>query len=299
MQTVPAKTIIARNYASQWFGTDYNMNIYRGCSHGCIYCDSRSDCYQIEDFDTVRCKKDALRIIERELSKKRIKGVIATGAMSDPYNPFEKQYQITRNALKLVDRYGFGIAIDTKSDLVVRDIDILRKIKRHSPAIVKITITSGEDTLSKKVEPHVAVSSLRFAAIKALSEAGLYCGILLMPVLPFIEDNEENILSIISQAKNNGAKFIYPAFGVTLRQNQRLYFYQKLDEEFPGFKEKYIETFGNAYQCNAPHADSLYKIFQQECEKVGILYKMQDIISGYKLPYEARQDTFFDRKNMQ
>ena len=294
MQTVPAKTIIARNYASQWFGTDYNMNIYRGCSHGCIYCDSRSDCYQIEDFDTVRCKKDALQIIERELSKKRIKGVIATGAMSDPYNPFEKQYQITRNALKLVDRYGFGIAIDTKSDLVVRDIDILRKIKRHSSAIVKITITSGEDTLSKKIEPYVAVSSLRFAAIKALSEAGLYCGILLMPVLPFIEDNAENILSIISQAKDNGAKFIYPAFGVTLRQNQRLYFYQKLDEEFPGLKEKYTETFGNAYQCNAPYADSLYKIFQQECEKVGILYNMQDIISGYKLPYEARQDTFFD-----
>ena len=294
MQTVPAKTIIARNYASQWFGTDYNMNIYRGCSHGCIYCDSRSDCYQIEDFDTVRCKKDALQIIERELSKKRIKGVIATGAMSDPYNPFEKQYQITRNALKLVDRYGFGIAIDTKSDLVVRDIDILCKIKRHSPVVIKITITSGNDTLSKKIEPYVAVSSSRFAAIKALSEAGLYCGILLMPVLPFIEDNEENILSIISQAKDNGAKFIYPAFGVTLRQNQRLYFYQKLDEEFPGLKEKYTETFGNAYQCNAQYADSLYKMFQQECEKVGILYKMQDIISGYKLPYEARQDTFFD-----
>ena len=294
MQTVPAKTIIAKNHASQWFGTDYNMNIYRGCSHGCIYCDSRSDCYQIEDFDTVRCKKDALQIIERELSKKRIKGVIATGAMSDPYNPFEKQYELTRGALKLVDRYGFGIAIDTKSDLVVRDIDILRKIKRHSPAIVKITITSGEDTLSKKIEPHVAVSSSRFAAIKALSEGGLYCGILLMPILPFIEDNEENILSIISQAKDNGAKFIYPAFGVTLRQNQRLYFYQKLDEEFPGLKEKYTETFGNAYQCNAQYADSLYKIFQQECEKAEILYKMHDIVLGYRSMYEAHQDTFFD-----
>ena len=294
MQTVPAKTIIARGYAAQWFGTDYNMNIYRGCSHGCIYCDSRSDCYQIEDFDTVRSKKDALGIIERELSKKRIKGVIATGAMSDPYNPFEKQHQITRNALKLVDRYGFGIAIDTKSDLIVRDIDILHKIKRHSPVIVKISITSGEDTLSRKIEPHVAVSSFRFAAIKALSEAGIYCGILLMPVLPFIEDNKENILSIISQGNASGAKFIYPAFGVTLRQNQRLHFYQKLDEEFPGLKEKYAETFGNAYQCNAQYADNLYKTFQKECENVGILYKMQDIISGYKAPYEARQDTFFD-----
>ena len=294
MQTVPAKTIIARNYASQWFGTDYNMNIYRGCSHGCIYCDSRSDCYQIEDFDTVRSKKDALVIIERELSKKRKKGVIATGAMSDPYNPYEKSYQITRGALKLIDRYGFGIAIDTKSDLVVRDIDILKKIQRHSPAIVKISITSSEDELSKKIEPHVAASSLRFSAIKKLSEAGIYCGILLMPVLPFIEDHEDNILSIISQAKKNGAKFIYPAFGVTLRQNQRLYFYRKLDEEFPGMKETYINTFGNAYQCNAQNADALYEIFQKECEKAGILYKMHDIVSVYRSMYEAHQDTFFD-----
>lgn len=294
METVPAKTIIARNYASQWFGTDYNMNIYRGCSHGCIYCDSRSDCYQIEDFDTVRCKENALQLIERELSKKRTKGVIATGAMSDPYNPFEKQHKITRNALKLVDRYGFGIAVDTKSDLVVRDIDVLRKIKRHSPTVIKITITTGDDTLARKIEPHVAVPSKRFTALKALSEADIYCGILLMPILPFISDSEENILSIISQAQECGAKFIYPAFGVTLRQNQRLYFYQQLDKEFPGLKERYIQTFGNAYQCNTQHANILYKIFKNECNRVGILYKMEDIISAYKSPYEVRQDTFFN-----
>ncbi len=294
MQTVPAKTIIARGYASQWFGTDYNMNIYRGCSHGCIYCDSRSDCYQIEDFDTVRSKENALQLIENELSRKRKKGVIATGAMSDPYNPFEKQYELTRGALKLIDRYGFGIAIDTKSDLVVRDIDILQRIQQHSPVLVKITITSGDDLLAKKIEPYVAVSSRRFSAIKALSEAGIYSGILLMPVLPFIEDNKENILSIVSQAKESGAKFIFPAFGVTLRQNQRLYFYEKLDEKFPGVKEKYNQHFGNKYQCASPNGAALQNIFQDACKKAGILYKMSDIISGYKASYDMRQQSFFD-----
>ena len=221
MEFIKAKTIVS-GYSSneQWFGNNYNMNIYKGCCHGCIYCDSRSECYGIEDFDRVRAKK-MLWIIARDLKSKRKTGVVGMGAMSDPYNPFEKEYELTRGALKLIHKYGFGVSIATKSDLIVRDIDLLKSIQTHSPVLAKITITTCDDALCKKIEPNVALSSKRFEAIKKLSDHGIFVGILLMPVLPFIEDNEENIMGIIHLAHKSGAKFIYPAFGVTLRQNQR------------------------------------------------------------------------------
>lgn len=174
MKYIPAKTVVS-NYADNnpWFGSNYNMNIYKGCSHGCIYCDSRSECYRVENFDEVRAKENALT-------------------------------------------------------------------KRHSPVLVKIMITTWEDELCKKIEPSVARPSKRFDAVKVLTEQGIYAGILLMPVLPFIEDNEENIVGIIQRAHASGAKFIYPAFGMTLRQNQRDWYYHKLDEYFPGLKEQYM-----------------------------------------------------------
>ena len=200
------------------------MNIYKGCCHGCIYCDSRSDCYGIEDFDRVRIKENSINLIEKDLKSKRKKGIVATGAMSDPYNPFEEKFLLTRKALELIDKYNYGAAIATKSDLIIRDIDVLKRIKEHSPVLCKITITTADDELSKKIEPNVCLSSERFKAIKKLSDEGIYTGILLMPILPFINDTEENIISIVRKAKENGAKFVYPAFGVTLRSNQRIHF---------------------------------------------------------------------------
>lgn len=269
------------------------MNIYRGCSHGCIYCDSRSECYHIEDFDTIKAKENALEIIKNDLKSKTKLGVIGTGAMSDPYNPIEKEYEFTRNALKLVARYNFGIAIATKSDLVTRDIDILKEIKKNAPVIIKITVTAADDSLSKIVEPNAPLSSKRFSAIKELTDNNIFAGILLMPVLPFIEDNEENIKEIIRLAKENGAKFIYPAFGVTLRQNQREWFFKKLDQHFPALKEKYSKQFGNSYSCTSPNAKALWNIFKSECERLGILYKMQDIIIAYKAGYVDNQLSLF------
>lgn len=239
MDYIPAKTIVCTNKGTAWFGTQYNMNIYKGCCHGCIYCDSRSDCYHVEDFDRVRAKENALAIIRDDLRRKVRTGVIATGAMSDPYNPFEKELELTRHALELINAYEFGVAIDTKSTLVTRDIDILTEIKSHSPVLVKMSITTADDVLCKKIERHVAVTSERFQAIKQLSDNGIYCGVLLMPVLPFINDTKENILGIVRLAKENGAKFVYPDFGVTLRSNQQIYFYERLDELFPGMSEKY------------------------------------------------------------
>jgi len=173
MDYVPAKTIVTRTKSSAWFGIDYNMNIYRGCCHGCIYCDSRSDCYRIDDFDTVKAKQNALQIIRNDLRRKVRTGVVGTGSMSDPYNPFERELQLTRHALELIDAYGFGAAIATKSDLLLRDIDILQSIQQHSPVLCKLTITTADDTLCKKIEPHVANSTKRFAALEQLAKAGL------------------------------------------------------------------------------------------------------------------------------
>lgn len=294
MEFINAKTIISGYCeSSTWFGNNYNMNIYKGCCHGCIYCDSRSECYGIDNFEVVRAKKDALSLISRELRSKKRTGVIGTGAMSDPYNPFEKEYRLTRGALELINANGFGVSIITKSDLIIRDVDILKRIKSHSPVLVKITITTCNDMLCNKIEPNVAVSSKRFSVIKKLSDNDIFAGILLMPVLPFLEDNEENIEGIVKQAHENGARFIYPAFGVTLRQNQRDWYYRKLDEKFPGIKQKYINNFRNNYECYSPKAKDLWNLFRKECDNYGILYKMSDIIEAYKSGYEANQLSLF------
>lgn len=296
MEYIEAKTIVNQTKNGEWFGTDYNMNIYRGCCHGCIYCDSRSACYGIEEFDRVRAKGDALRIIRDDLRRKVKKGVIGTGAMSDPYNPFEKELCLTRHALELVNAYEFGIAIDTKSPLIVRDADILEEIREHSPVLCKITITAAEDELSAKVEPGAAVSSERFGAVAKLRERGIFAGILMMPVLPFLEDNEENVLKIVRRGAECGCNFIYPAFGMTMRQNQRQYYYKKLEELFPGEElvGKYRKRYGDSYQCTSLKAAQLYEQFAAECEKHGILYRMKDIIHAYKGNYGENQLSLFD-----
>lgn len=294
MEYIPAKTILSGySDGNSWFGQNYTMNIYKGCCHGCIYCDSRSECYRVENFDEVRAKENALAILARELKAKRRSGVIGTGAMSDPYNPLEQEFRLTRGALELIDTYGFGVTIATKSDLITRDVDVLKSIHKHSPVLVKITITTADDALCKKIEPNVTVASRRFAAIRELTESGIFAGILLMPVLPFLEDNEDNISEIIRLAAENGAKFIYPAFGVTLRQNQRDWYYEKLDKHFPGLKQTYIKHYGNAYECRSPKAKELWQLLKTECDKYGLLYRMKDIIDGYKQGYGDDQLTLF------
>ncbi len=296
MQYIPAKTIVTKTKDTKWFGIDYNMNIYRGCCHGCIYCDSRSDCYQIDHFDTVRAKEHALQIIRDDLRRKVRLGVVGTGSMSDPYNPFEREMNLTRHALELIDAFGFGAAIATKSPLMTRDIDILESIKEHSPVLCKVTITTADDELAKKVEPHVAPSSERFQMLDTLSSHGIYAGILLMPVLPFLEDSEENVLAIVRRAHETGARFIYPAFGMTLRNNQREWYFDKLEEIFPGrnLAKQYMKRYGNQYECRSPRARTLWNKFTQECVKYGILYDMKDIIHSYKKNYEVTQLSLFD-----
>lgn len=295
MEYVKAKTLVSTNNApdnGMWFSFDYNMNIYRGCPHGCIYCDSRSECYHIEDFDRVRAKENAVEKIKSELSKKRRKGIIATGAMSDPYNPFEKKLELTRNALKAIEQYEFGVAIYTKSDLIVRDIDILKSINEYMPVLCCVTITTADDELGKIIEPHAKLSSERFAAIKKLSEAGIFTGVLMTPMLPFITDTVENVERIADLAKENNASFIYSMPGVTLRDNQRRYFYSKLDELFPGVKNKYISAYGIKYYCDSPDSRELQRVFRAKCRDNSLLYKMRDIVAGYKTDKKQKQISF-------
>lgn len=292
MEFIQAKSILQRaTHAEGWFGIDYNMNLYKGCPHGCIYCDSRSNCYQVEDFDRVRAKQNEITILETELRKKRRKGVIGIGSMSDTYHPLEKEYEITRQALKLISQYGFGVSIETKSSLMTRDIDLFQEIQTKANVILKFTITCAEDELAKKIEPKVSSSSERLKAMKQLSEAGLFVGTLLTPILPFLTDSEENIRKVIRLSAEHGAKFVFTMGGVTLRENQREYFYQKLDESFPGLKEKYKKTYGNHYFCY-PLNRNLSKVFQDECEKYHLLYQMQDIIKAYKKEKIEKQISF-------
>lgn len=290
MEFIKAKTILSKvKYGNEWYGIDYNMNLYRGCSHRCIYCDSRRNCYHIENFDLVRGKENALYILEQELSKKREKGIIGIGSMSDTYNPLEKEYEQTRGALKLISKYGFGISIDTKSDLILRDIDLLKEINSKNNVIIKFTITTPNDELSKIIEPNVCISSKRLQAIKILSDNGIFTGIMMNPMLPFITDKEEDIRYLVKLAYENGAKFIHAYMGMTLRENQRDYYFYKLDQHFIGIKEKYIKYYGNKYNCIVPNYKRLYKVFTDECIKYGILYDMKDIIKAYKKEIKSNE----------
>ncbi|MCI8970189.1 MAG: radical SAM protein [Oscillibacter sp.] len=295
MEYIPAKSIVNRTKDPSWFGTEYNMNIYRGCCHGCIYCDSRSDCYHNEGFDQVRAKADALRIIRDDLESKVKPGVVGTGSMSDPYNPFEEELQLTRRALTLLEAYGFGVAIATKSDLILRDIDVLSSIHRTMPAICKITLTTCDDALAAKVEPYAPSPSRRLAAVERLSAAGLFTGILMMPILPFLEDSPENIREIVDRAADAGARFVYPALGMTCRAGQREYFYRKLEEHFPGqgLAERYRRRYGPRYECASPKARVLWEIFREACNRRGLLYSMGRIVTASRRGHESDQLSLF------
>ena len=296
MDYIPAKHILLRSKSTAWFGTDHTVNLYRGCCHGCLYCDSRSDCYRNPNFDRVTAKADALRILRDELARKVRPAFIAMGAMSDPYNPFEEELLLTRHALELIDAYDCGVSVDTKSDLIVRDIDLYQSIQAHSPVICKLTITTVDEDLAAKVEPRAPSPARRLAAVRSLAQAGVFCGVLLMPVLPFLEDRPEQVLSVVDRSADAGAKFIYSGFGVTMRQGQREYFLRELDRAFPGehLSRRYLARYGDRYRCPSPRARELWEVFAARCRERGLLYQMPHIVSAATRGYGDRQLTFFD-----
>ncbi|PKN93720.1 MAG: radical SAM protein [Chloroflexi bacterium HGW-Chloroflexi-6] len=269
-----AKTLLSSaKQPDPWFGIKYTMNLYRGCQHQCIYCDSRSECYQIADFAEIQVKVNALDRLSDEIRRKKVKGTIGTGSMNDPYMPVEAERRLTRGALQIISAAKFPVHIITKSDLVTRDVDILQEISRVYAA-VSFSITSADDALSKKLEPGAPVSSRRFAALKTLSENGITAGLTMMPILPFIEDSDENIRALLRMAGEAGAKYIIPGFGLTLRDRQREYYYAKLDRLFPGLREQYQRRYGERYSAESPRAARLGQIFKEECARLGIATKM-------------------------
>jgi DNA repair photolyase len=272
IKEIQAKTLLARvKGPDTWFGLYYNMNLYRGCQHQCIYCDSRSECYQIENFNRdVLVKVNAVELLRRELMGKRMLGTIGTGSMNDPYMPLEKELCLTRRALEVIAEFGFPVHVITKSDLVVRDLDLLAEIQEKTYAAVTFTVTAADDDLSRRLEPGAPPSSSRLAALRTLSREGILGGITLMPVLPFIEDTEENIQQIVNLAAGNGARYIIPAFGMSLRDRQRAYYYAKLDQHFPGLSARYKQAFGDRYHAPAQDAGHLEMVFNEMCAHAGI-----------------------------
>lgn len=294
MEYIPAKHILIRNKSTEWFGTDHTVNLYRGCSHGCIYCDSRSACYRIHDFDRVKAKENALELLRDELRRKVRPAFVGMGSMSDPYNPFEKELELTRKALMLLHAYNCGVAICTKSDMILRDGDLYQDIQAQAPVICKLTVTTMDEGLAKKLEPGAATPRARMAAVEGLSGRGIFTGVLLMPVLPDLEDSEENVLSVVDAAAEAGARFVYPYFGVTCREGQREYLFGEMDKKFPGLRERYERRYGERYQCISPQAKRLWELFSARCREKGLLYEMKHIISAAKLPYLSTQMTLFD-----
>lgn len=288
IKEIQAKTLL--NYVKQpdtWFGLRYGMNIYRGCQHRCIYCDSRSECYQIDGFDTdVLVKVNAPELLEQELAHKRMRGTIGTGAMNDPYMPVERKLRMTRKVLQVIEKKEFPVHIITKSDLVTRDIDLLIGIAR-TYASVSFTITCADDELCRQVEPFAPPTSARLRAMRALADAGLQTGVSLMPVLPFITDSEDNIRAIVEKAAEAGSSYIIPAFSVTLRDRQRTYYYEQLDRLFPGLANRYRCAYGGRYSADPTNGSRLWQVFKDACRATGLSDHIP-LYTPLKLPVQAQ-----------
>ncbi|MBR3874690.1 MAG: radical SAM protein [Clostridia bacterium] len=257
------------------------MNLYRGCTHGCIYCDSRSACYHIDhDFEDIEVKRNAPVLLEDALRRKRKRCMISTGAMCDPYMHCEEELGLTRECIRLIDRYGFGLAIQTKSDRILRDMDLLKSINQKSKCVVQMTLTTYDEALCSIVEPNVCTTRRRYEVLKRFQQEGIPTVVWLCPILPFINDTEENLRGILSYCVDAGVKGIMCfGMGVTLREGDREYFYQALDRHFPGVKQKYVRRFGLSYECPSPNAERLWRIFDEECEKHGILHTPEDVFA--------------------
>lgn len=267
------------------------MNIYRGCQHGCIYCDARSQCYQMNHvFEDIEVKENAIELLEAALKSKRKPCMIGTGAMSDPYIPLESQLQMTRKALELIDKYGFGVAIQTKSNRILRDMDLLKSINNRAKTVVQMTLTTYDERLCRLIEPNVSTTKERVAALKEFHNAGIPTIVWLCPILPFINDTEENIREILDYCIDAGVKGIINfGMGVTLRDGDREYFYAQLDRKFPGMKERYICTYGNTYEVPSPRSRELLKLFHDTCEGHGIWHD-NDQIFRYMAQFEDKTD---------
>lgn len=257
------------------------MNIYRGCTHGCIYCDSRSECYQFtHTFEDIEVKQNAPELLERALRSKRRKCMIGTGAMCDPYMHCEEQLQLTRKCLTLIDRYGFGAAIQTKSDRILRDMDLLTSINRKAKCVVQMTLTTYDEDLCRILEPNVCTTKRRFEVLQIMKENGIPTVVWLSPILPYINDTRENIEGILEYCRSAGVYGIISfGMGLTLRKGDREYYYAALDKHFPGLHEKYHRRYGYAYEIPSDNSEELMRYFRDFCNKYHIVSDMDEIFA--------------------
>lgn len=291
MHFVEAKGILSAN------GGYNGMNIYRGCSHGCIYCDSRSTCYQFSHpFEDIEVKQNAPQLLEKALQSRRRQCMISTGSMSDPYMPCEKSLRLTRKCLQVIKKYGFGAAILTKSDLIMDDIDLLDEINRKARCVVQMTLTTYDDKLCSILEPHVCNTQRRIEVLEKMKERGIDTIVWLTPILPFINDTRENVEAILNECVRIGVKGVIDyGMGMTLREGDREYYYAALDKYFPGMKEKYIRAYGNAYELQSPRAKELMKLMKDICSTNGIIYTPEECFRFMNdFPQKNVQLSFFD-----
>lgn len=272
------------------------MNLYRGCTHGCIYCDSRSHCYQINhDFEDIEIKKNSINILEDQLRRKRKPCMIGTGAMCDPYIQVEEELMITRQCLSLIEKYGFGLAIQTKSARILRDLDLLKAINNRTKCVVQMTMTTYDEDLCKIIEPNVSTTYQRYQVLEIMKKEQIPTVVWLSPILPFINDSKENLKGILDYCINVNVKGILCfGFGVTMREGNREYFYQKLDTHFPGMKNEYIKKFGNSYECKSPNNGKLMDVLINTCQRHGIIWKPEEVFSYLKeFEEKSQQMTLF------
>lgn len=281
MHTIEVKTILS---------PQNGMNLYRGCTHGCIYCDSRSSCYGMDHpFEDVAVKQNAPSLLEDALRRRRSRCMIATGAMCDPYLPLEKELRLTRRCLEIIERHRFGVTVLTKSDLVLRDLDLLRRIHRSTKAVVQMTLTTFDEDLCRVLEPHVCTTARRLEVLNAFHEAGIPTVVWLCPILPFLNDTEENLQGILEGCFAAGVRGILCfGMGVTLRQGDREYFYAQLDRRFPGMKERYIRAYGDRYQCSSPNQVRLMARFRSECRRRHVLHTPESVFA-YLRKFEDKE----------
>lgn len=288
------KEIVAKSLIS----AKNNMNIYRGCTHGCIYCDSRSEVYgKTFDFENIEVKVNAVELIERELSKRRKKSMIVTGAMTDPYLPLEGKLENTKKCLEIIEKYGFGVAILTKSDLILRDLELLKRINEKTKCVVQMTLTTFDEELCRRLEPNVCTTKRRFEVLKEMQKASIPTIVWLTPILPFINDTEENILGILNYCKLSGVKGIVTfGMGMTLRYGNREHYYAQLDAHFPGLKREYMRKYGSSYGLRSPNNSKLSQIVRSFCKKNDMFYGEKEVFS-YIWDFPKPQDgqlTFFE-----
>jgi len=271
------------------------MNIYRGCTHGCIYCDSRSLCYGFTHaFEDVEVKQNAPALLERALRSKRRRCMIGSGSMCDPYMHCEEQTRLMRRCLEVIERYGFGVTLQTKSDRVLRDIELLKSINKKARCVVQMTLTTYDDALCKIIEPVVCPSSRRAQVLEILRDEGIPTVVWLSPILPYINDTRENIEGILEYCRRAQVRgIICFGMGVTLREGDREYFYAALDRHFPGLKARYIKEFGNAYEVQSPRSRELGELFKERCRESGMLYRVDDCFRYLKEFPEDEQLSLF------